>query len=110
MNAIDTQEATRGSHSGRQFALVWGILAAVGILPALMVAMAGFFLFDAPGSIDRSVVWALAYGLWAMPFACGATAVAGFMGWRRFTRGRLIAMLAVPLMWIAYVVALGLSL
>jgi len=92
----------RGSGAGRVFALVSAILALLGFLPAGFAAMMSVMMFDAPGSDENGLVWALVLGMWAAPLVCVATAVAGFIAASRFTRRRAVVLVGLPVAWFAY--------
>ena len=97
-----TDMTDRGSGAGRVFALVVAILAFLAFLPAGFAAMMSVMMFDAPGSDENGLVWALVLGMWAAPLVCVATGVAGLIAASRFTRRRIAVLVGLPVVWFAY--------
>ena len=81
---------------------VFGGLALLAAIPAVFAAFIAIFFFDAPGSGGNPYTLALAFGCWAAPFVCVASAVFAFRAAIRFTRAKIVTALALPLALIAY--------
>ena len=96
--------APAGSGARRIVALVVGIVALLATAPACFVAISAVFVFDAPGSEDSGLAWAIALGLLAAPLVTLATAIFGFLLAQRFTRARGIALVALPGLYLLYLI------
>lgn len=85
-------------------ALLAGIVALLAAAPACFVAMTSVFVFDAPGSEDSGQAWSIAAGLLAAPLVTLVTSGIGFLAAHRFTRRRGIALVAVPGVYLLYMI------
>ncbi len=96
--------AAEGLGGRRLVALVVGFMALLATAPAYLIAISSAFVFDAPGSEDGGQAWSIAFGLFAAPLVTLATSGIGFVAAHRFTRGRGIALAAVPGLYLLYLI------
>jgi hypothetical protein len=80
------------------------ILAALAS-PFLVIAIP--FLFDAPGSENNRILWRLAGGLLALPFASIASAVCAWLALHRGSTRLFSAAFAIALGWLVYMTAVN---
>ena len=96
--------APEGMGGRRIASLLVGIAALLATGPACFVAITAVFVFDAPGSEDSSQAWSIALGLLAAPIVTLVTSAIGFFAAHRFTRRRGTAMVAVPGLYLLYLI------